>query len=79
MHSYKPNIDWANVSIKPKIDALALFSRIANQRKYTLSLTPKKYVKDKPVEFYAIALPHGANQKPIKGEGATPEDAIFDL
>jgi hypothetical protein len=32
-----------------------------------------------PVEYYAIAQPHGANQKPIKGEGVTPEAAIFDL
>jgi hypothetical protein len=60
-------------------EALDLFTCIANERSYTLTLSPKKYVKDKPVEYYAIAQPHGANQKPIKGEGVTPEAAIFDL
>ena len=58
--------------------ALDLFAKIANQRKYTLTLSPKKY-SDKPVEYHCIAMPHGANSKPIRGEGESPEDAIIDL
>lgn len=76
---YNPNVDWSNVATKHKDSALDLFTRIANERNCTLTLSPKKYVKDMPVEYYAIAQPHGANQKPIKGEGLTPEAAIFDL
>lgn len=77
MYPFKPNVDWSNLETAP--DALELFEAIAKQRKYTLQLTPKKYLPNKPVEFYAIALPHGPNQKAIKGEGLTPEDAIRDL
>lgn len=73
---FKPNVDWNNVA---STDALDLFVAIAKQRKYTLQLTPKKYQPNKPVEYYAIALPHGPNSKAIKGEGLTPEDAIRDL
>lgn len=76
MSPFKPNVDWNNVSTP---DALELFVAIANQRKYTLQLTPKKYQSNKPVEYYAIALPHGPNQKAIKGEGLTPDAAIRDL
>lgn len=71
------NIDWSTYTA-PIPSALDLFAEIANQRKYTLTLSPKKY-SDKPVEYHCIALPHGANQKAIRGEGASPEDAIIDL
>jgi hypothetical protein len=77
MSPFKPNVDWSNVETAP--DALELFETIAKQRKYTLQLTLKKYQSNKPVEFYAIALPHGPNSKPIKGEGLTPDAAIRDL
>lgn len=77
MPPFKPNVDWSNVEVSP--DALDLFAKIASLRKYTLTLTPKKYQPNSPVEFYAIALPHSPNQKAIKGEGLTPEDAIRDL
>ncbi len=75
----KPNVDWANIPAIAQPSALELFAAIANQRKYTLQLAPKKYAKGKPVEYHAIALPHGTNQKPIKGEGRSPEAAIFEL
>jgi hypothetical protein len=81
------NVDWEGLrSLSERrqdnirsYDALDLFVRIAEKRKYSLQLSPKKYVEGVAVEYHAIALPHGANQKPIKGEGRTPEEAIFDL
>lgn len=81
------NVDWAEMrslqeSRQDNIysyEAFEVFVRIANRRKYTLQLSPKKYVDGVELSYQAIALPHGVNQKPIKGEGVTPEDAIFDL
>ena len=81
------NVDWSDMrSLQDHrtdhaiaYEALELFVRIANQRKYSLQLSPKKYVDGDAVSFQAITLPHGASQKPIKGEGKTPEEAILDL
>lgn len=72
------NVDWSTIPPLPEPTALELFAAIAEYRKYTLTLSPKKYSSN-PVEYHAIAMPHGTNQKPIKGEGHTPDEAIRNL
>ena len=81
------NVEWGDrISLQDQRtdsaiahQALSMFVRIANLRRYSLQLSPKKYSDGVAVSFQAIALLHGTSQKPIKGEGKTPEEAILDL
>lgn len=77
--NYFANVDWSSLPPIPEPTALELFAAIAEQSKYTLTLSPKKYMINLPVRYCAVAIPHGANAKPIRGEGHTPDEAIRDL